>query len=180
MLAQEASEHQPWFLARGREETKSQIFHGAVEYSFQSGPFRLVFHRSNGVLMVPEATRPSITALGLCMLGAVYSRCLRALPCEPQQCFFSSPIHLRYRERVTGERFGIRFRTAITGNGDIDGTAITGAGTICALDTSERASKRTSARFACIILAIVFVWTVCSLVARIVNIIVCVRVCGNY
>lgn len=78
-----------------REETKSQIFHGAVEYSFQSGLFRLVFHCSNGVLMVPEATRPSITALGLYMLRAVYSQCLRALPCEPQQCFFSSPIHLR-------------------------------------------------------------------------------------
>jgi hypothetical protein len=82
-----------------REETKSQIFHGAVEYSFQSGPFRLVFHCSNGVLMVPEATRPSITALGLYMLRAVYSRCLQALPCEPQQCFFSSPIHSRQRER---------------------------------------------------------------------------------
>jgi len=86
-----------------REETKSQIFHGAVEYSFQSGPFRLVFHCSNGVLMVPEATRPSITALGLYMLRAVYSRCLQALPCEPQQCFFSSPIHSRQPERCASE-----------------------------------------------------------------------------
>lgn len=64
---------------------------------------------------------------------------------------------------VTGERFGIRFRTVITGNGDIDGTAITG------IDV-QRGRARTRAQFGRVIG--ICLDCVYSLVTRTVNIIV--------